>query len=141
MKKVLVIPLLALVVLPFAFAGIDDKPTVISGIIYNQDKNHFVDGALVSVNCNSYKAAAYSSSDGRYGVVVPTSARCVEGDKVLVTATYGNLTGTNDGRVHDYGLVVNVAVVDIFMTPEFGAFAGVLTLVAGVAIFFVVRRE
>jgi hypothetical protein len=30
------------------------------------------------------------------------------------------LTGTSTGKVHDYALVVNIAIIDVVMTPEFG---------------------
>ncbi|MFA4960416.1 MAG: hypothetical protein WC548_02020 [Candidatus Pacearchaeota archaeon] len=142
MKKVLIVPILALLILPgFVLAELDDKPTVVSGIIYNQDNTGVVSGATIYITCNSVTRSAISDSDGAYAVVFATSDNCDDGDNVIVTALKDDLSGTDNGRVHDFGLVVNVAVVDVFMTPEFGLVMGLLTLVGAVGIFFVVKRN
>ncbi len=137
----MVLPLLALMVLPGVLASVDDKPTVVGGIIYNSDHTGVVEGASVVVTCNSVSRPAFTASDGTYSVAFSTKENCDDGDTVTVTATKDDLTGTSTGKVHDYALVVNIAIIDVVMTPEFGVIMGVLTLVASAGIFFYVRRN
>ena len=49
------------------------------------------------------------------------------------------MSGTETGIVHDFGLTVNLAIINVTI-PEFGLIVGVLTLVACMGIFFFVRR-
>lgn len=141
----MILPLLALLVLPSVFAtavyGINDKPTVIGGIVYNSDHTSVVEGASVVVTCNNVSRPAFTASDGTYSVAFSAMENCDDGDTAIVVAEKDDLYGVSSGAVHDYGLVVNVAIIDVVMTPEFGVVMGVFTLVASAGIFFYVRRN
>lgn len=110
--------------------------------------------AVVNVTCthngvNISKIAKSSNSyylKGTYLVTFPQE-KCIVGDTVTVTATKNGLTGTAIGTVKDFikekclDLDVALVNVNIPLVPEFGATAGVLTILGALGTFFFVRRK
>ncbi len=145
MRKIFLVLIMGLFV--FSIAGVS-ATTLINGVIYSSNHITFVSGANVSIACTHRDIINYknsiSISDGSYGASFLES-KCDEGDSVTVIASKGDLSGIKTKVVQnkiDYpGVSVNLAVVNVAMTPEFGFFLGTLTLISVVGIFFVVRRD
>lgn len=121
--------------------------TTIGGTIYQKDlgidAGSIVD-AEVTVTCNGYEKSTISLDDGEYAVVFPQS-QCTFGDNVTVSATTQELSGEEDGEVTinvvEWGCFrLDVGIVNVPMTPEFGVFIGALTIFSAVGIFAFVRR-
>jgi hypothetical protein len=138
MKKIFSLIILSFLVV--SLTGAATAMTDIVGVIYNEDYSAVIGGADVTVNCNGNIETTVSSSDGAYGVEF-YNADCTTGDTVLVNAIKGDLSGSETGIVHQFGLTVKVAIVNVPMVPEFGFFVGALAILSGVGIFFFVRRE
>jgi hypothetical protein len=134
-----------------ASASVAPKGTDISGTIY-MDVNHNnvydsgdtpIDGATVTVTCNEHVAGSVTSDEyGLYSVPFNPTI-CPLGAQLSVSAVKGDLNGLNTGTVTDYvsNIRWNIGVVDVPMVPEFGLFAGAVTILSAVAIFFVVRKK
>jgi len=97
--------------------------------------------AAVTVICNGHTLTTESSNLGTYGVTF-YDYQCPCGSEVNVSAIKGSLSGSNSAPVEN-GIVLwlPMAVVNVPMVPEFGVFAGALTLLSAVGIFFMVRRK
>jgi hypothetical protein len=114
-----------------------------------------VSGANVKVTCThgDYEntLSNISNKKGSYTVEF-NSEICTYEDVVTVDATDGSqygrkivtlakeCTGENEGCLYDFGSL-NLAMIDVPLVPEFGVFAGALTLLSAVGIFFMVRRK
>ncbi len=116
------------------------KDTVVGGVIYSSGSFTTVPGANVAITCEGVTKETVSDSIGVYSVQF-TPFQCSLNDVVTVIAKKGDLSGVKTAPVNDYGLTVNLAIVNVPMTPEFGFFFGTLTLISAVGIFFVVRRD
>ncbi len=146
MNKILLLTIIGLLV--FSIGGVSAK-TMIAGKIIAQDKVTPVPGANVTVYCTNNKNTTINQSvsgatDGSYAVTF-LDTYCNVGDKVIVVAVKGKMSGTGNGIVmgkSNYpGLTVNLAIVNVPTTPEFTFFLGTLTLISAVGIFFVVRKD
>ncbi len=91
-----------------------------------------------------------SHSDGSYITSFDTNI-CNIGNKLEVDAVSGSLSGHNEGIIngankedpvlHSLTQDMDVALMDVFLIPEFGLFIGGLTIVSAIGIFFFVRRK
>ena len=119
--------------------------TIVAGTIFNEDYTETMEEANVTVSCVHNNVTSVgtteSNSEGVYGVEFIV-AECGEGDIVTVFAESqdGTLSGTETGIVQEFGLTVNLAIINVTI-PEFGLLIGAFTLVAGAGIFFLVRRK
>ena len=140
MKKIFMMMFLGLIII--SMVGVVSAKTDVVGVIYNEDYSQEISGASVNITCVQENVTSFrnttSSSDGRYGVEFLCS-ECNTGDIVTVTAIKGDLSGVETGIVHDFGLTVKVAIVNVTV-PEFGLFIGILTLFGAIGVFFFVRR-
>jgi hypothetical protein len=128
----------------------ETEQTIVDGTIYQNVITNVIAGADVTVVCHhgavDNTLLATSLADGSYSVNFGGS-QCSYGDEVTVSAVKASLAGTNEGTVNmKYtlpccGIKLNVGVVNVPMVPEFGVFAGALTLLSAVGIFFMVRRK
>ena len=91
---------------------------------------------------------AKSGKDGTYKVYFDTKKECSVGEEITVTAQKKDLTGENSGEITTetiktpWGCVtLNVGIVNVPLVPEFGAIAGVVTILSAITVFFVVRRK
>ncbi len=161
MKKILILPVLALfLVLTAGFVsacGEQGNPcknsTIVQGTVYQGDNiNNVVSGASVNVTCyhkehNKLKAKSLqtiTNSTGDY-IVYFEKKDCRKKDNVTVQVQYNGMTGESKGTVKKEEGVnkmkrCRIANVDVPLVPEFGFFAGALTLVSSAIIFFIVRR-
>lgn len=113
-------------------------PTVVAGIVYESDNITPVPGASVEIECDGATGSATSIGDGSYTVNF-TGTSCDVGDTAYVTATKDEQSGTASGLVNDW-IVVRVAVVNVSI-PEFGAIAGITTILASGISFLVIRKR
>lgn len=116
------------------------KKTNIGGTIYNSDYSSTISGANVTVTCNGFNKNTLSNANGVYSVEFIAS-ECTVGDSVTVVAVKGSLSGVETESVYDFGLTVNLAIVNVPIVPEFGFVLGLATLLGAVGIFFIVRRQ
>jgi len=134
--------------------------TEVKGIVYqNNNLSDVVFKANVEVTCNhaymcggkikykEYNESTKSHKDGSYSVRF-SPYECDQNDSVVVTAQKNELVGTEDGKItiltyngNTKCLNKNVGIVNVPLVPEFGVFAGALTLLSAVGIFFFVRRK
>jgi hypothetical protein len=113
-----------------------------------------VEGAAVTGVC-THNEVKYNSlpsepseSDGGYSISF-AGTPCTFGDSVNVTATKDGLSGEKIDSIsqtssYNAGCCVinfNLGIADVIIVPEFGVFAGALTLLSAVGIFFFVRRK
>lgn len=162
MKKILavfVLGVMILISLGFVSACHDGdtectpiEQTLIKGEVTYADSGDEAGKATVEVTCfhegTEYTRITsthkYGAWKGWYFVYFPQS-QCVAGDKVMVKATKGDLTGSMEGLVEDFTsgkcFDLDLARVDIPLVPEFGTFMILLTALGAVGIFFVVRGE
>lgn len=125
--------------------------TTIGGVVYQDDINNGIVGVLINVTCSHDGVISYGSTVsevmGVYDVKF-SEDDCAFGDDVNITASYGSLTGTNNGII-DWiaddqavgSLELDIGSVDIPLVPEFGFYVGMLTILSAVGIFFFVRRD
>ena len=144
-KAVTLLSLMMMLVLTsFAVSGINppEKNVVVGGTIYTPEGT-FLGDAYVTVTCNEYNETAISNSEGDYGVEFDNSQGtiCAVGDTVTVIAVKGDLSGIESDVVTDFPLTVNLVIINIPMTPEFGFTMGLVTLISAAGIFFIVRRD
>jgi len=145
MKKLLVLPIIALLVIT-SIVAVSAK-TIVAGKIYdsaNFETANPVDNANINVTCNGNSITTTSLSDGTYSVAWNNAIACPEGSLVTVVAEKGGVTNSGTGLVHDYTAVIPeiyLGVVNIALIPEFGAIVGVLTVLSAVGVFFLVRRK
>ena len=149
MKKTLAFMILGLFLI--SMVGMVSAKTIVGGTIYD-DEGIVVEGADVTVSCEhthgthigTYSIITNSSENGVYAVEFyeDTSGEdnCVTDDEVTVYAEKGDMSGSETGVVHDFGLTVNLALINVTV-PEFGFFIGILTLLSAVGIFAFVRRQ
>jgi len=132
--------------------GLASATTIIVGTIYNEDYTHKIGDAEITVACTHdsqinyrYTTSASSGTEiGDYWVSYPETGNdgCSGGDSVTVTATKGDLFGTETETVVEDTLTgLDVAIINVPMTPEFGIVVGSLTLFASIGIFFLLKRE
>lgn len=74
--------------------------TVVSGKIYNSDFSEVIEGADVSVDCNSKILDTESLSDGAYAVVFD-SEDCPLGSEVKVDASKGTMSDSDDTTIEE----------------------------------------
>jgi hypothetical protein len=125
--------------------------TFIMGTIYNSDYTMKIGDADITVACshgdgisyNYTKSLTSGSAIGDYSVSFPETGKnaCNGGDTVTVTATKGDLLGTDSEEVVDNMIsTLDVAIINIPLTPEFGLVVGALTVMSAIGIFFFVRQ-
>ncbi len=140
--------LFSLVAVSAAPGNFDDTKTIIAGKIYNSDYTATIAGANVTVTCEDSDfygvnvENTVSLSDGAYSVVF-YQEYCNYGDTLTVSATYGDLYGSQSGVIHDNALPGDwdLAVVNVPLVPEFGLIAGLTTILGALGIFFFVRKK
>ncbi|MDD5192282.1 MAG: hypothetical protein PHH54_01085 [Candidatus Nanoarchaeia archaeon] len=163
MKKSFILPILALFLLVSIsyvaacdYNNQSDCPfgwTIVRGRIYDITNNNApVGNAIVNITCDGHSQIVKSLNNdgpnsimlkGSYFVMFPQS-QCEDGDEAIVTATKGELSGENSGEIENTAvkcLDVGIINVPLNLIPEFGLFAGSLTLVSAVGVFFLVRRR
>jgi len=150
-KKLLILPLLVFSV--FASLALVSATTIILGTIYNEDYSEKIGDAEITVACDhggdiNYRYTTSSNIEGdtfgEYSVSFNETGHdgCNGGDVATVTAIKGDLFGSEFETVVDNMIGdLDVAIIDVPMTPEFGFFIGALTLLSGIGIFFIVRRN
>jgi hypothetical protein len=133
-------------------SGCKVTETIVEGRIYFADSNQSAGGAQVTVICNhggtEYKRSTVSLNSnalrGTYAVIFPQT-QCIAGDEVSVSAVKDGSTGQEDGTVRHWitltFLDVDVGIIDVPLVPEFGLYAGALTLMGAAGVFFLVRRK
>jgi hypothetical protein len=148
MKKLLCLMILGLFLI--SMIGVVSAKTIVGGTIYD-DNGIVVNEAEVTVSCEhthgnnlgTYSITTDSLSDGSYAVEFYEGElgekNCVTDDEVTVTAIKDEMSGSETGIVHDFGLTVNLAIINVTV-PEFGLLIGVLTALSAVGIFAFVRR-
>ncbi len=129
----------------FSMAGASAK-TVVGGVVYT-DGMAATANASVEISCTHNGLVSNKTTttinNGVYSVQF-LDDRCNSGDNVSVVASKGDLSGTSSGLVINgeaMGLSVNISFRNVFMTPEFSFYMGLLTLIAAVGVFFVVRKD
>ena len=124
-----------------SMAGSVSAFTDVVGVVYNEDYSETIADANVTIDCNGNVKSVLSKGDGRYGVEYYVS-KCGNGDNVTVIAEKdGLISNPGTGVVHNFGLEVYVAIINVSMVPEFGAVLGIMSLLGAVGIFFIIRRE
>ena len=119
--------------------------TIVAGIIYNaNDDDTPVENADVIVWCIhndvTTERETTSQEDGTYSVSFTTDL-CSLGDSLIVSASKGDLSGSQEGKV-DYNIENwNIGIVNVPLVPEFGVIIGGLTVLGALGVFFVVRRK
>ncbi|MCK5590655.1 MAG: hypothetical protein KAI72_01745 [Candidatus Pacebacteria bacterium] len=150
MRKALMFMVLGLFVI--SMVSVVSARTIITGTVYNPDLGVKVGDANVTVACTNgddfnyrYTASASSGSNiGDYYVEFNEEGNdaCNGGDSVTVIAVKGDLSGVETEIVVDDAIWnLDVAIINIPITPEFGFVLGVMTLVSAVGVFFVVRKD
>ena len=145
MKKLLVLPVIALLVMA-SIVAVSAK-TIIAGKIYdspNFETANAVSGANINVTCEGNLLTTISLSDGTYSVSYADTDDCSEGETVTVVAEKDGNTNSGTGLVHDYTAVIPdiyLGIVNIALIPEFGLIVGTLTVLSAIGVFFLVRRK
>jgi hypothetical protein len=124
-------------------AGADALPTatIVTGTV-TDSSNTPIDGASVTVTCNSNVLNDTTNASGDYAVEFSPSSNCPNASVATVTATKGPLAGTNSDTVAAVTSRINLVVVDVQAVPEIGTIAGVASLAAaGGAIVYARRRQ
>ncbi len=137
MKKILSLMILGLFVI--SSLSLVSASTMIAGKIYDGDGN-LISGADVEVTCDSNVQETTSNSEGDYAVTY-SEFDCNSGDSLSVYAEKEDMSGSKTGTIIDN--VVDdwdVAIVNVII-PEFGLYMGVITAIAGLGIFFLIRRK
>ena len=128
--------------------------TLIAGTIYNSDFSEKIGNANITVACanggNIYYRYTVSTSGGDakgdYQVTFPETnigdGACKGGDSVTVTVLKDSLSGVETETVVDNAVLdIDIAIINVSMTPEFGFFLGIVTLLGSVGIIYVIRKE
>lgn len=142
-KFIIAIAALGLVLLmpaSLARAAVDQSPgaTDISGVVTHNGNP--VNNANVTATCNSISESDSTDYTGTY-IVIFTSSECYSGLTVNVTASSGNLNGSNSGTVDGLTARLNVAVVNVSFVPELGTVTGIAAVTLGGGAFLVIRRH
>jgi len=143
-KKVL-LSLAAMAMVGFLSMGVSKAYAyqfgVVSGAI--SDTGVPVEGADVSVSCNGFNMNTMSNASGIYFVQFLDS-ECPVGQVVNVNASKGSMAGTNTGVMEEGdpfgGVVVDVAVVNVPLMPEFGLVTGALTSLVSGGLYLLKKR-
>jgi len=144
MKKTFMFMVLALFLI--STISVVSAQTIIAGKIYDSPNFNTANGvanANINVTCNSNVLTTQSLSDGTYAVGFEVED-CPNNSTVTVVAEKNGISNTGTGIVHDYTAIIEglyIGVVDIPLIPEFGVYAGVLTLVSAIGLFFIVRKK
>ena len=144
MKK-LIIFILAILTINLVIAydfECPEKGTFIYGKVYYQNSEEGVNDATVDLVCHEKEKNLYKSTmsegNGKYSVLFDDK-HCKEGDQIDVSVHKEELYGFVEKRVEKCDSI-NVAVINVPLVPEFGLFAGVLTIISALGIFFIIRR-
>jgi hypothetical protein len=142
MKKriaLFVATVLTTVALPAAaFASSSPAITQVSGEVTHNGSP--VDGANVTVTCDSVTGNDTTDSDGGY-LVTFAKADCPNGSTATSAASKGGLNGNNSGPVNKLSSKLNIAIVDVSVVPEFGLIGLTGAALIGGAGFMVMRRR
>lgn len=145
MKKLLVLPVIALLVIS-SIVAVSAK-TIVAGKIYdsaNFETANSVSGANIEVTCNNNVLTTQSKTDGTYSVAYNSTNDCPDGSTVTVVAEKDGFSNSGSGLVHDYSAFIpdiHIGVVNIALIPEFGLIIGTLTVISAIGVFFLVRRK
>lgn len=145
MKKLFVSLIVTLGLVAFlpvtAMAQAVPGTTLVDGQVTLSNNTTPVIGASVTVRCNDTTLTATSTTPDGYYYTTFTSDQCPIGATAYVSASQGGLSGSNNGPVDTIPTVINLAVVDVSLVPEFGAFTGVAAIALGAGAFLVIRRH
>ena len=141
MKKLGLLAILVLGFSLFSTVAIAQASTIVTGKIYGPpDGTTPIGGANVKVTCNNIVKTTASAGDGGYAVQYSIT-ECNEGSTVYVTAEKKGIgSGSESGTVRNYGVSVNIALVNVAI-PEFGIIAGMITLLVSGIGFAIIRRR
>jgi hypothetical protein len=125
--------------------AIGGPKTLITGTVYYESMDNPVSGADVLIKCKHHgminRKKAKTLEDGTYYTVF-LQEECDKNDLVLVRASKEGVTGENNGLVEDTELkILDIAIVNVPLVPEFGVVAGIASILGAVGIFFFVRRH
>ena len=110
--------LISLVIAVLLTIGMASAQTLIAGKVYNSDYSSLIEGASVTVQCNTNRLVTTSLADGTYAVRF-NQTECTLGNGVSVTASKGSLSGSGSGVVveclsgdcnDEYSTVINTAM-------------------------------
>jgi len=145
MKKILCLIILGLMAI--SMVGVVSAYTVVAGTVYNKGYNGVVEGANINIKCyDGEKLVGENNTiSGANGIYVfqfleRGTNKCANGNNVVVTAEKDGSYASNFGEVVDYGVEVKLALIDVVI-PEFGIFMGIFTLMAGVGVFFFIKKQ
>jgi hypothetical protein len=149
MKKNLTFAIFGLLLI--SMIGAVSAATYIFGTTYNPELGA-IGGANITVACEhgnqtnyQYTSSAESGSEiGDYGVSYSGNGGdvCNIGDWVTVTAIKDDLMGSSTEQVNNNTVGdLDVAIINVPMTPEFGFYMGALTLLSAIGLLVIVRRN
>jgi len=109
------------------------------GKVWNSEHNSGVEGANITINCNNHIQNLLTVSNGNYGTNY-SLYDCPHNSNVTVYAFKGTESGTESDQVGAYGTEINLTLISITLTPEFGIITGIITLFGALGIFFYMRK-
>jgi ABC-type molybdate transport system substrate-binding protein len=112
--------------------------TVITGKVFYADNNQPVDGAKVIVKCGLARTETKTAEDGTYYFNL-LKRQCEKNHSVTVNANKNGITGAATKLAN--GEEIDLFIGTTPVVPEFGAFAGVVTVLGAVGTFFVIRKK
>ena len=127
----------------FACYNCDHVPTYVAGSVRDQD-HKLVKGAQVTVVCaHGGQSNTKSTTTNNFGLyeVSYTYTQCDEKDHVTVTASKNGQTGTNYGIVRELKCIMDIALINIILVPEFGLLTGALAMLGSVGAFLKFRKS
>ncbi|HVV26272.1 MAG TPA: hypothetical protein VHC21_04555 [Candidatus Saccharimonadales bacterium] len=102
--------------------------------------NTTVNGATVTVHCNSSSGTDTTDASGAY-LVVFAAADCPSGATVSVAASKNSQSGHNSGTAGAVTTKLNIALVDVSVVPEYGLIGLMGATLIGGGAFLVIRRR
>jgi hypothetical protein len=139
-----------------SFVNAEGQIAIVSGDIYDASTGLSTPNAEVTVECFSVDVpsvkTAITDGEGFYYVVFDNTEteKCEFGDTVRVFASkedkQGEVIGTVDIILDDEykphsGVVINLALIDVPLVPEFGIIAGSITIFISMCVLFTIRRK
>ncbi len=130
---------LAVLVPAITFAAPNPTATAVSGTVTHNGSP--VAGANVTVNCVGNVLTDVTDAAGGYEVDYMPASLCPAEATASVSATLGDLSGSNSGPVGAVTSNLNVALVDVAVVPEMGVMLSIGAAFTGAGAFMVIRRR
>jgi hypothetical protein len=135
------------ILISFLGFGSSLENAVISGVTYDAERPWRLSGTTVVASCDHHglitTEETVSGAHGIYKIVFDNSktSTCLLFDEVTLTATNDDISGVETINMARYEENYDFFLLHIPMTPEFGFYMGLLTLVSGIGMFFLVRKD